>query len=189
MVEALMNHLLRPLVAIFLAFPIATVTVGAKESMRKQISDREGKLVLAKGVIGGQFAALPRPLIKEKPEQCVEDLRRSAFDCEYRGADGALYLMSGSMLGRVIIPDVPNYRGVLPVGIKRTDGKITVLNKLRKRSGCATCWQIVDWNDIGGQTIMSGLDFVSKHKIEFGLSFDFDGDGVLRIVRADTPTN
>lgn len=36
---------------------------------------------------------------------------------------------------------------------------------------------------------MSGLDFVSKHKIEFGLSFDFDGDGVLRIVRADTPTN
>ncbi len=153
----------------------------------KRISDRKGVLAVAGLSIGAKFKALPA--IRSKSEQCVEDFKRPYFDCEYVGVNGAHYAMIGTRLARVVVPDVQAFTGSLPASIHRGDKLTSTLKKLKAQTSCATCCTARDYNELGGESIVCGDYFVSKHGDKFGLDFDFDAKGKLARIVSMTLTN
>ncbi len=149
--------------------------------------DRAGLLDLAGAAIGAKFKAIPKTVAKS--EQCVEDFKRPYFDCEYVGANGARYTMINPVLARIEIPNVQTFKGKLPASVQRGDSSATVLAKLKSRIACKSCCKRVDYNDLGGESVVCGSYFVSRHGDEFSMDFDFDASGKLVRILSMTLTN
>ena len=182
-----MEKLMQPLKLKLLTAVLAAASISPVCASSRSFVDRSEKLTVGGVPIGARFNSLPKPL--KKLDNCVEDFKRPHFDCEYVGQNGVHYTMINTSLLGVSIPDAQSYKGALPASIHRGDSKSVVRKKLTAITSCRSCWNIVDYNNFGGESVVSGGFFKSKFGTEFSMYFDFDGTGKLVHIKVFSPTD
>jgi hypothetical protein len=158
---------------LFAAWPLVSiqaVTADDRSPLRIDLS-------IDAVAVGTARAKLSRPL--EKSSQCLEDLRKRYFDCEYT-TRSRLHITVLSQAVTSIFLDVSEYRGTIPFGLRRSDSVASGLATMRKVTKCRSCWRVIEYNDFGGKSVTSGRGFLSRHRIPYVVEIAFDETGQMR---------